>query len=309
MSPNDSIDAEFKAPAVREEPQAPIALFSGEAKDVVAQAVKVADALKDVIVQKGLVKKIQGREFVEVAGWQTVATMCGVTAFCEWSRPVENGWEARVTVRRNGFDIGAAEAQCTKSERTWAGRDDYALRSMAQTRATSKALRSVLGFIVVLAGYADTPAEEMPPEGQETPVTARRSAAEVKTDARRGPFMGEPVPPRSDRRPASASQPAVDAPSPAAESGISGASPEDPVKKGQALDALSKLKRDRHVSNHLFQSLLLEMAPQYRSPKNGFVSEGDLTIQELREIWQELNKRTKGPEPAYEKALENELPL
>jgi hypothetical protein len=40
---------------------------------------------------------------------------------------------------------------------------------MAQTRATSKALRSVLGFIAVLAGYADTPAAEMPSEPDAPP--------------------------------------------------------------------------------------------------------------------------------------------
>lgn len=158
---------ESTAIVVREEPapQAGLALFSGEPDEVIARAVKVADALKKVIESKGLVKRIQGREFVEVAGWQTVATMVGVTAFCEWTRPLEDGWEARVVVKRNGVDIGAAEAQCTKNERAWASRDGYALRSMAQTRATSKALRSVLGFIVVLAGYADTPAEEVPKEG------------------------------------------------------------------------------------------------------------------------------------------------
>jgi hypothetical protein len=35
---------------------------------------------------------------------------------------------------------------------------------MAQTRATSKALRQPLGFVMTLAGYAATPAEEMPRE-------------------------------------------------------------------------------------------------------------------------------------------------
>ena len=48
-----------------------------------------------------------------------------------------------------------------RSEKSWAGRDDFALRSMAQTRATSKALRMPLGFVVTLAGYLATPAEEM----------------------------------------------------------------------------------------------------------------------------------------------------
>jgi hypothetical protein len=62
----------------------------------------------------------------------------------------------------DGRTIGAAEAMCSRNEHTWAKREDYALRSMAQTRATSKSLRGPLGFIVALAGYATTPAEEMP---------------------------------------------------------------------------------------------------------------------------------------------------
>src|SRR5262249_18897895 len=41
---------------------------------------------------------------------------------------------------------------------------EHALRSMAQTRATSKALGQALRFIVALSGYEGTPAEEMPVE-------------------------------------------------------------------------------------------------------------------------------------------------
>lgn len=165
---NDAIEAEVKALAIREEtePQAGLALFTGEPDEIIERAVKVADALKKVISAKGLVKNIKGREFIEVAGWQTLGTLCGVTTRCEWSSRVEEpaGWAARVSVLRNGVVIGAAEAQCTRDEYSWKQRDEYALRSMAQTRATSKALRSVLGFIAVLAGYADTPAAEMPDE-------------------------------------------------------------------------------------------------------------------------------------------------
>jgi hypothetical protein len=76
---------------------------------------------------------------------------------------MDDGWEARVEARtRAGEIVGAAEAECLRSENTWANRDDYALRSMAQTRATSKALRQPLGFVMQLAGFNPTPAEEMP---------------------------------------------------------------------------------------------------------------------------------------------------
>ena len=37
----------------------------------------------------------------------------------------------------------------------------FQLRSMAQTRACAKAFRNVLAWVVVLAGYKPTPAEEM----------------------------------------------------------------------------------------------------------------------------------------------------
>lgn len=161
---------ESRTLAVREEtPQqmiAPRGLFATDnPREVIKQAVDVADALMDVVRKKGWAKRIQGREFLELPAWQTIGAMLSVTPFCEWSRPIENGWEARVVVRKSdGVEIAAAEAQCTRSERTWSNRDDYAIRSMAQTRATSKALRSALGFIAAIAGFADTPAAEMPEE-------------------------------------------------------------------------------------------------------------------------------------------------
>lgn len=51
----------------------------------------------------------------------------------------------------------------------------FQLRSMAQTRACAKALRNVLAWVVVLAGYKPTPAEEM--TGYE-PVTAKAAEHE-----------------------------------------------------------------------------------------------------------------------------------
>lgn len=43
----------------------------------------------------------------------------------------------------------------------------FQLRSMAQTRACAKAFRNVLAWVVVLAGYKPTPAEEMPVPGED----------------------------------------------------------------------------------------------------------------------------------------------
>jgi hypothetical protein len=150
--------------------------------EVLERATRVAQALKSVINQQGLVSKIQGREHVRVEGWTTLGSMLGVVPVVEWTRRTEDGWEARVEARTlDGRTVGAAEAMCSKSEgKPWNGRPDYALRSMAQTRATSKALRGPLGFVVTLAGYEATPAEEMPQDGSQMPESGRAASDKQK---------------------------------------------------------------------------------------------------------------------------------
>lgn len=142
---------------------APPALFgTSDPVEIVAKARDVANALKDVLRQQGLISNIQGKEYVQVGGWTLLGSMLGVFPVLEWMRKLDNGWEARVEARTMaGAVVGAAEAECTRDEKMWANRDDYALRSMSQTRATSKALRMPLGFVVTLAGFNATPAEEM----------------------------------------------------------------------------------------------------------------------------------------------------
>lgn len=160
---------------------------------VLARATATANALKGVLDKQGLTSDIKGRKHVKIEGWQTVGAMLGVTPVCDWTRPVSEpakGWEARVEARTmDGRVIGSAEAMCLRSEGTWANRDEYAIRSMAQTRATSKALASVLRFIVTLAGYDGTPAEEMQGDSGGAPqATARQRKPSERpiTNAQKG---------------------------------------------------------------------------------------------------------------------------
>jgi hypothetical protein len=151
---------------------APVTLFrSDNPREIIGSATAVADELAKVVRKQKLTTKIQGRDHVRVEGWTLLGTMLGVFPVLVWSRKhagleardySEEYWEARVEARTMaGQLVGAAEAMCSRSEKTWANRDDYALRSMAQTRATSKALRQPLGFVMTLAGFEATPAEEM----------------------------------------------------------------------------------------------------------------------------------------------------
>lgn len=157
--PNETTDT---GPVVLRQPE-PVSLFrTDDPAEVVVRATSVATALRDVIEKQGLISNIQGKKYPKCEAWTLCGTMLGIFPVLCWSRQVENGWEARVEARtRSGEIVGAAEAQCLNTERNWSNRDDFAVRSMAQTRATAKALRMPLGFVMSLAGYQATPAEEM----------------------------------------------------------------------------------------------------------------------------------------------------
>jgi hypothetical protein len=169
-----------------EEPPAPatMRLFGTDDPElVIARAVKVADVLARVVREKQLFIRIRGEEYVRVEGWTLLGSMLGVFPVVEWTRKLEDGWEARVEARTlDGRVVGAAESECMRSEAKWAKADDYAIRSMAATRATSKALRLPLGFIMKIAGFDPTPAEEITADSAPTaelePERPRRSRAE-----------------------------------------------------------------------------------------------------------------------------------
>lgn len=150
------------------EHQPPATLFgSDDPSTVVAKAVAIADALKDVIQKKRLVANISGKQHVLVDGWTLCGTMLGVFPVVVRTTEIRDeekvvGFEAYTEARTiTGAVVGAATARCTRGEPSWKSRADYALLSMAQTRSVSKAMRIPLGFIISMAGYETSPAEEV----------------------------------------------------------------------------------------------------------------------------------------------------
>ena len=139
--------------------------FDSAPKDQVAQASEIATVLKDVIEKQGLFSLISGKKYIKAEGWQTLGTFLGVTAREKGVIKHDDGsFEAYVELVkfRDGTVVGGASAICTRKERRWEKADDYAVRSMAVTRATGKAFRLSFAWIVTLAGYAPTNEEEMP---------------------------------------------------------------------------------------------------------------------------------------------------
>lgn len=136
--------------------------------EVIARASEKATALAEVIEQRQLYSVINKRRHVLVEGWTLLGSMMGVFPVAvSTERLVDEqggflGFAARVEARTiDGAVVGAANARCLRSEGNWKSRDEFAIESMAQTRATSKALRMPLGFVMQLAGFDPAPAEEM----------------------------------------------------------------------------------------------------------------------------------------------------
>jgi hypothetical protein len=139
--------------------------FDSAPKEQVVQASEIATVLKDVIEKQGLFTLISGKKYIKAEGWQTLGTFLSVTAKEKSVVKHEDGsFEAYVELLRfrDGTVVGGASAICTRKERRWEKADDYAVRSMAVTRATGKAFRLSFAWIVTLAGYAPTNEEEMP---------------------------------------------------------------------------------------------------------------------------------------------------
>jgi len=129
-------------------------------------AQKAAKALMKRVSSKPKQVIIGGKTYLEFGDWQTLARFFGATVGVEWTKPIERngkleGYEARAIVYQHGETISAAEASCMKAENNWKSRDEFAVKSMAQTRASAKALRNAFGWVAELAGYSSTPAEEM----------------------------------------------------------------------------------------------------------------------------------------------------
>lgn len=147
--------------------------------EVVAVAKNQAKALMDIVESQKVYQVIGDKKYLQVEAWQTIGAFNRVRAVPEWIKPIEEsehivGYEARVQLvhTETGHIMGAAIMECGLDEFVCRGKEGRAkhdaCKSMAQTRATSKAYRLNYSWVAVLAGYEPTTAEEMTDEGQPT---------------------------------------------------------------------------------------------------------------------------------------------
>lgn len=125
-----------------------------------------ATELKKLIVDNKLYTDIKGKNYVNVEGWQIAGAFTGTFPVVESVENLSDGdtyrYRAEVSLRdKDGNKVGSGVAVCTNKEAGKTRFDEYAVASMAQTRAVGKAYRLKIGWLLKVAGYETTPAEEM----------------------------------------------------------------------------------------------------------------------------------------------------
>lgn len=137
-----------------------------------AELVKFATQLKRFIVEQKLFTPIQGKNYVNVEGWQFAGAATGIlpiikelykvtTTAPEGMVADEIRYRAEVELQSiDGKVVGYGVAICSNKEAGRNKQDEYVIASMAQTRAIGKAYRNVFAWLMKMAGYEPTPAEE-----------------------------------------------------------------------------------------------------------------------------------------------------
>jgi len=167
--------------------------------------------LAKLIKEKGLSSNIQGKQFVNVEGWQFAGASLGlmpiITETTDLTRrgtepgQVEIKYMAKCEVRNinTGQLVATGVAICSNFEHSKKRFDEYAILSMAQTRAIGKAYRNLLAWLMKAAGFEATPAEEMDFAVQEVKIKVQsepenHSAKEVIAEVlEEMPFIKEDI--------------------------------------------------------------------------------------------------------------------
>lgn len=153
------------------------------------------------IVRAKYTQVIQGRNYLTVQGAQAIASSLGYTSGTASLRHVEptesvaGYWEATCTVLLNGVIVGSGIGSVFDDERPWNSRPQFARQMMAQTRATGRALKGVMGWAFAALDYEGSIAEEMPEQGstmaQDEPAPRKALAAPSKASKH---AEGKPAP-------------------------------------------------------------------------------------------------------------------
>ncbi len=131
---------------------------------VMGRGAAVAAACRQIVLSTTM--DLRGKKYIRAEGWQALAAANGLSPRISMVEEMQNGDIRAVCdlIRlSDGETVASSEGFVGTDEPMWQNRPRYARRGMAQTRATSRACRSALAWIVPLldADLSTTPAEEM----------------------------------------------------------------------------------------------------------------------------------------------------
>jgi hypothetical protein len=139
---------------------------------VLREAEQAASALMELVEKRKLYQQIGTRKHLYVEAWETIGHFYGVHVRTVRVMPIQigadHGFEATAEAchAETGMVLASASALCMTDEDSWRNRqgkpvthkDRYA---MAQTRARSRAYRSLFDFVAQIAGYEGTTGEDI----------------------------------------------------------------------------------------------------------------------------------------------------
>ncbi|MGB3586811.1 MAG: hypothetical protein WBA23_09740 [Tunicatimonas sp.] len=132
------------------------------------ETMHLAQDLARFIKENKLFHHIQGKAYVNVEGWQYAGSRLGILPVIDDLVNIsldnsETKYQAKVRLLdlKTQQTVGTGFAICSNRENGKRNYQEFAIASMAQTRAIGKAYRNILAWIIRAAGYEPTPAEEM----------------------------------------------------------------------------------------------------------------------------------------------------
>lgn len=128
---------------------------------------KLVNELMKYVDDNRLSVSIAGKRFLQIEAWQFTGSQLNLTAIItdlqDVSTETDKKYRATAEIYHNptGQLVSRGFASCSKSESKKKTFDEFAIESMAQTRAIGKAYRNILAWLPKLAGYEGTPVEEI----------------------------------------------------------------------------------------------------------------------------------------------------
>nr|WKN36474.1 hypothetical protein K4G66_29360 [Tunicatimonas sp. TK19036] len=158
------------------------------------ETMHLAQDLARFIKENKLFHHIQGKAYVNVEGWQYAGARLGILPVIDDLTNVslneaEIKYQAKVRLLnlKTQQTVGSGFAICSNRENGKRNYQEFAIASMAQTRAIGKAYRNILAWIIRAAGYEPTPAEEMDYMTESVPEKSKpaRKASSTANDTKK----------------------------------------------------------------------------------------------------------------------------